>query len=380
MMRIQTLFVFILLNISQAMANLSLQIQPPPAIADLSSEPMSWPELQIVYERLRFDFSSQGNNKALAYYVIFNDSASPITTDLYFITPFFREVKIVVNNNTATVSYETIDIEDIEWASARLSWMELKELAVARFNTNFLPQQQTIIEIEFVLPPGYDNTKRKEIVKSAPLAHILNWNKKLPHQNWYLYYLAATNTFRGGIKQLEVEVIVDEKAYLITNLKLEKKDLQNGLVYFGKTFHGLPASYFEANVLIAEDYNFLGGSFALGLTSDFSSYTKFVLQSSLDIFFSLHQFSLGIEGNPFDQLLNFILNYSLILGFDPYYILGDIRTGIGLVFAKLPEEQLGLRLTVGLRITAIIFETNYNVYPLSHDLRTSWTFLLKVSI
>jgi len=259
------------------------------------------------------------------------------------------------------------------------------ELKACRFHVIFAPQAVTVIEVSFILPGGYDNTKKEMDVYSTVASHSLNWFKAGNSNSWYLYNLSAANTFTGGIADLDLVIWAPGDSRLDINVAVKKTGEDKGTATYAGSFKGIPAPQIEAKVVHVEQYNFLGATFGLGLHTNYGDDTQFIAQALLDVYLFEHQLSAGVEVNPFGTSLKLPVLYSYFpLGKVNRYVamFADIRFSAGVLFDLEPAALTGFRVASGLRMLLSVFEISYDFYPFDADSGYVWrmSFLYKMSL
>jgi hypothetical protein len=367
-------------------SNIARPLQPPDPAGDVLGDALKLDALRIETEELLLDLQGKDTAFSRARYTIRNPLKEIVESDLYFVTPFMDKVTVMINGIVVPLVYEKLTRDKIPWkpeSRAVENWRD--ELGAYRFRATFGAEAETVIIVAFRLPAGYDNTRSDTGIFPAQAAHLLNWGKSGDHVAWYIYNLESANTFKGGIGKLKVEILTPEGAELDTNVALVKEAAESGFFRFTGSFQGIPAPSIEAKVITRTIYNIFGGTFALGLSTNYGDYTEFMAQALFDVFFYNHQFSAGVEGNPFGSGFKIPVLYTFFLGGRQSPSLlsyGDIRFTAGALFNLLPTTAVGFRVAAGLRFLVSVIEISYDFYPFDTIHGYSWrmTFLYKFSI
>ncbi|MBN2353253.1 MAG: hypothetical protein JXD23_11830 [Spirochaetales bacterium] len=152
------------------------------------------------------------------------------------------------------------------------------------------------------------------------------------------------------------------------NLETGEKKTSRGLDTYSAEFQGIPVPAIDARVITRGSVNFLGGTAACGFSTDFGSYTSFLCQALADVYFGNHQFSSGVEGNPFGSVANLKIPviYTFVFGEKMSLsetIFADIRLSAGVLVDLLPETAVGFRISAGARLMMFPLEISYDLYP-----------------
>jgi hypothetical protein len=295
-----------------------------------------------------------------------------------------EKVTVMINEKTVNLIPEKIPKGKLSWRPATQDpWPD--EIKVYRFNAGFNAEAVMTIEVTFRLPAGYDNRVADLGMSPTEAAHALNWGKGSEHVSWYVYNLESANTFKGGLGNLELEILVPENSGLDVNVPFTKKETARGVVKYSGAFSGIPAPYIEAKVKHTVSYNMIGGTFAIGLVTNYIDYAQFTLQALFDFFFYNHQFSAGIEGNPSGSSFRIPVIYTFIPGgkMNSYTVFGvDVRFSFGALFDILPSSNTGFRAAAGIRAALTVLEISYDFYPFDNVKRYAgrMSFLYKLSI
>jgi hypothetical protein len=357
--------------------------EPPPSGGVFAAEGVL-PALRLVHEKLVLDLTRRENGLSRARYTIRNTGARGISTDLLFITPYMYKVSVFVNSVEIEVKEERIPFKQLPWKPVYPDVWRTDEIPAYRFRVSFPQNTETIVEVVFRLPAGYDNRSQEGLYPGAA-AHALNWSKEPDSTIWFLYNLESARTFTGGIQKLDVEVIIPQDDSVNVNIRLAENDALGGFKRYTGTFAGIPAPYIEAKVKHEAVYSIIGGSVGGGLVTDYAEYTEFMAQAMFDVYFLNHQLSAGVEGNPFGTGIKFPVIYTYILGdkIPPMLsFLGDLRVSAGALFELSPESAVGFRISGGMRLTLMILEVAYDFYPFDTDrgYMGRMTFLYKISL
>jgi hypothetical protein len=378
-----------------AFANIAMPLQPPSPSGDVLAPPPGLDSLRIAREDLRLDLTGREDARSRARYEIANPTGTALGTDLYFVTPFMKEVTVTVDGASAALEAVTLERDRVPWAMGGEGyrwWPKGAALDAYRFRAEFGAGRTTVVEVVFRLPAGYDNTLADLGISPAAAAHALNWTKQGDHVAWYLYSLEPAATFKGGLGRLELEILVPAGTELRTNVAVSQDEERSGegddgAICYRGSFSQFPVPTIEAKVIRRGAYNFIGVTAAFGLTSDFASYTSFLSQLLLDVFFLNHQFSTGVEGNPFGTLVSLKIPvlYTFVFGertssYLPLF--GDIRATAGVLIDLIPVPAAGFRLGVGARATAFLVEIAYDFYPFDPAVgyRHRVSLMLKLSL
>jgi hypothetical protein len=360
-----------LVTVLSVHANMAMPKQPPAPSGDVLAALPGLAGLRIEREDLRLDLTGLPDARSRARYEIVNPAGTALATDLYFITPFLKDAVVTIDGLTVPLTKRLLKREQVPWNTGDGDyrwWVPGLEIEAYLFRAEFAAARSTVIEVSFRLPAGYDNTLANTGIDPATAAHALNWSKEGEHVAWYVYALETAATFKGGIGVFHTEIVAPAGTELVCNLATGVKKTENGLDTYTAEFQGFPVPAIEARVISRASYNILGGTVAFGFTSDFGSYTSFLSQALIDVFFLNHQFSTGLEGNPFGPLagMKIPVLYTFIFGnktsrYMAYF--ADLRLSGGLLFDLLPTAAFGFRLAAGLRFTLFLLELSYDFYP-----------------
>jgi len=376
-------FLFLLMTWS-GFANIALPVMPPRPAGDLLPAERAYDLLRIEREDLFLNLLGETGAFSTARYAVRNIGGEALAADLLFLTPEMEEVTVTANGTPLAPVPVTLRPGELPWEpdedTADL-WPE--EVRAYRFRVVFAGGAVTEILVRFRLPAGYDNRDSRNGLSPAAAGHPTNWTGNSGQTLWYRYYLASARSFKGGIGTLSVSVLAPRNAELTANIVLERgEEIEGGVVYRGG-FQGIPASFVEAKVRYPVNVNLFGATIGAGLVTDYDGYLEFMAQVLLDVYFSNHQFSAGIELNPFGRGLKLPLLYTYIPGEPSAYVnfIGDLRFTAGVLFDLSPEALTGFRVAVGFRMTIMILEITYDFYPFDPDAGYlgRMTFLYKIA-
>jgi hypothetical protein len=370
--------------------NIAMPKQPPAPAGDFLLQGQGFAGLRIDEERLLLDLSGRPGALSRALYRISHPGESPLRTDLYFITPFMQEVIVTLNGKALATTGAALKRDQVPWPMKDEDygwWSKDRTVEALRFTADFAAGTVTEFEVTFRLPAGYDNTLVNVGIEPAAAGHALNWSKDADHAAWYLYSLESAATFPGGMGVFKLEILAPAGAELNANLTLVDRKTEGDLVRYSGSFQGFPVPSLEAKVITRGFYNSFGGEFAIGLATDYEAYTEFMTQVLGNVYFGNHQFSAGLEANPFGSAANLRLPllYTFVFGrkTHPYgAFFGDVRATAGALIEVLPDTAVGIRIGLGLRFTLMIFEIDYDFYPFDPErgFAGRMTFLYKMSI
>ncbi|MBN1798865.1 MAG: hypothetical protein JW822_09820 [Spirochaetales bacterium] len=370
---------------SGAFANIGLPVQEPPPSGDVFASGGGLTALRLEHEKLILDLTRREAGFSHARYTIRNTAGGEISTDLIFITPYMYNVSVSVNSQEIEIQQENIPFKKLPWKPVFPESWGREEIPAYRFHVSFPGNTETVVEVMFRLPAGYDNRAEDMGLHMGEAAHALNWAVESDSTVWYLYNLDAAGTFSGGIRRLDVEIIIPENDDVEVNIPLVQGKTANGVKSFTGSFAGMPAPYIEAKRKHEAVYSMFGGSAGGGLVTNYVDYTEFMAQAMVDFYFYNHQLSAGVEGNPFGTGIKFPVIYTFILGdkVHPYFaFFGDLRLSAGALFELSPESAVGFRISGGMRFTMMILEIAYDFYPFDTDKGYigRMTFLYKISL
>jgi hypothetical protein len=372
-------------SVSGAFANIALPVQEPPPSGDVFMSDQGLAALRLEQEKLVLDLTRRAAVFSRARYTIRNTGAKQINTDLIFVTPFADKVRVFVNSTEIEVKAENIPLKKLPWKPAVMEGASGQEMPAYGFKITFTPNEETIVEVVFLLPSGYDNRDPDIGFYPGEAAHALNWSAAADSLAWYIYNLESASTFPGGLRQLDVEILIPGEDTLSVNMALAEKKTAEGFKSYTGSFQGMPVPYIEAKVRHQAVYNMIGASFGGGLVTDYDEYTEFMAQAMFDFYFYNHQISAGVEGNPLGTGLKFPIMYTYIFGgkMNSYIAFwGDLRLAAGVLFDLSPVSAVGFRFSAGLRLTLMILEIAYDFYLFDTErgYLGRMTFLYKVSI
>lgn len=368
-----------------ASANIALPVQEPPLAGDIFTPEPALTALQLVHEKLVLNLSGIENGFSHARYVIRNRGAREIASDLFFITPYMDRVTVQVNGSAVETAQERIASEQLPWKPAFPERLPEDGLPAFRFRVVFAAQAETVIDVTFRLPAGYDNQGRDQGYYAGEAAHALNWSVGSDSTAWYAYNLESATTFQGGIQKLDVEIIAPQDDTLVVNIPLVENKPSEGVKRYTGSFEGIPAPYIEARVKHEAQYSMIGFQVGGGLVTNYIDYTEFMAQALFDFYFYNHQISVGVEGNPFGTGFKIPVLYTFIFAdkVSSYFAFwGDLRVTAGALFDLSPVSAVGFRISAGLRLTLTIFEVAYDFYPFDavRGYVGRMTFLYKISL
>jgi hypothetical protein len=379
-------------------ANIAMPRQSPAPAGGVGGAGSVMQSLRIKEEKLILDLTKRPNGRSRASYRIDNPTAEGVKATLYFITPFMNDVFIAVDGRKIDTGTVTFRRDEAPWKineNAFSWWGKNIAFSAVKFDAFFRPRAITEIQITFRLPAGYDNTKADIGIDPGTAAHSLNWSKPSSGVSWYAYSLESASTFRGEIDSFQLEVLTMPEDELQINVELNTATTGQvpggveggGIVSHSGSFDAFPVPTIEAWVTAKASYNMVGGSFALGLVTDYGMYTEFMTQVLLDFYIGNHQISCGLEGNPLGAPISckIPILYTFIFGEKMHPSagwIGDSRLSGGLLWDILPETVVGIRFGVGMRFTNMILEITYDMYPFdtNRGYVGRMTFLYKISI
>jgi len=373
-----------------AFSNIAMPQRAPSPAGDILAPLPGLDSLRIDRENLRLDLTGDPSGRSLAHYEISNPSGISAASDLYFVTPFMDDVYVTVDGRRADFDRVMLSRDRLPWPVRENDyawWPKDGEMDAARFRAEFSAGETTVIEVSFRLPAGYDNALAGTGISPAAVAHALNWSKPGDRVAWYVYALETSRTFKGGFGTLHLEITVPAGTELICNAAIGEKKSGRGFDTYTMESKGLPVPAIDAKVITRGVYNFLGGTVGCGLATDFNASTSFLGQALIDVFFLNHQFSTGIEGNPFGTIggLKIPLIYTFVFGttrslYSAFF--ADVRLSAGVLIDLLPETAVGFRVSAGMRLMMFLMEISYDFHPFdaARGYTGRLTFLGKISL
>lgn len=352
-------------------------------IFQIGGSPLVVEREELVFDFSEYDGAPNSPSPCTARYFIANPTEKSHSQRLYFLSPAVRDVEVFINGELLSAEAVVIDqsLKDALREAGISTGGEIEKVVL--FNAELGPGGQAEIEVRFSILPGWD-IKVVEFGPTAPqAAHLTNNFKMYTPPAWYVYNLNAARTF-SSFGDLEIRILLSEEKDLIANIDFERENADSeGIVRYTAQTEGIPAENLDIKLIHNTRFNSIGGSVALGMSIGFDGRgVGFLVSGLVDISLANHMISIGAESHPFRRSLRGILRYTIFppgkIGWSPVAFF-DLRGGIALIFAVLPEQVFGGRLFGGTRLGPIAVEVGYEhffigaINTMRNGLVLSWT-------